>query len=162
AQDTLGNKYARENNLKIVKSWSVDESASKEADRKHFFAMIEYIREHGVRHVIFDKVDRACRGLKSAVQIEELINEIGVKFHFTREHLVIDELSPPQEKLRFYLGIILGKYYIDNLKTEINKGLQARQDAGLWNNKAPFGYRNTRVGKSQKAIIVIDEADAEI
>lgn len=162
AQRVLGEKYANENDLKLVKTWAVDESASKEEDRKYFFEMLEYVVKQGIRHVIFDKVDRACRGLKSAVQIEELIDHHGVKFHFTREHLIIDDNSPPQEKLRFYLGIILGKYYIDNLKSEINKGLEARLEAGLWNGPAPIGYKNVRVGKEQRAVVVVDSENATV
>jgi len=162
AQRALGEKYAKEKGLRIVKAWAVDESASKEEDRKHFFEMIELVKERGIKHVIFDKVDRACRGLKSAVQIEELIDKHGVKFHFTREHLIIDSGSPPQEKLRFYLGMILGKYYIDNLKTEVHKGLEARLQAGLWNGLAPIGYRNVKVGKEQRAVVVPDPETAPV
>lgn len=84
----------------------------------------------------------------------------GVKFHFTREHLVIDKTSPPQEKLRFYLGIMLAKYYIDNLKTEIHKGINAKLDAGVWNGKAPFGYKNDTI--NGKSAIVIDEIEFSV
>lgn len=111
AQRSAGLAYAQRFGLQIVRPWSVRESASKEEDRKEFFDMIEFVKQNKIEAVIFDKVDRACRGLKSAVMIEELMDHYGVKFHFTREHLVIDKESPPQEKLRFYLGIILAKYY---------------------------------------------------
>ncbi len=149
AQRDNGTSYAQKASLNVVKVWSVSESASKEEDRTEFFEMIDFVKQNKIEAVIFDKVDRACRGLKSAVMIEELMDYHGVKFHFTREHLVIDKESPPQEKLRFYLGIILAKYYIDNLKTEIRKGINAKLDAGIWNGKAPFGYKNVIVdGKS--------------
>ncbi|MEK6631459.1 MAG: hypothetical protein AABY89_12065, partial [Acidobacteriota bacterium] len=78
------------------------------------------------------------------------------------DHLIVDKDSPPQEKLRFYLGIILGKYYIDNLKSEINKGLDARRNAGYWNSKAPFGYINVRLPENNKAIVVQDEKTAPL
>lgn len=162
AQKTLGDKYSKEHHLKVVRFWSVDESASKENDRKFFFEMVDFVKSNRVQDVVFDKVDRACRGLKSAVMIEDLIEHFGVRFHFTREHLIIDKDSPPQEKLRFYLGTILGKYYIDNLKTEINKGLEARRQAGLWNSKAPFGYKNIREGANNKATVVPHELEAPL
>ncbi len=142
AQDEMGERYAKNNNLLIVKNWAVSESASKEDDRKHFFEMINYIKKNNVKDAIFDKVDRACRGLKSAVKIEDLIDNFDVKFHFTRENLAIDKDSPPSEKLRFYLGVILGKYYIDNLKVEIKKGQDKRRERGKWASKAPLGYSN--------------------
>ena len=55
AQRTLSEKYAAEKELKVIRHWSVDESASKEDDRKHFFEMIEYIKANGIKNIIFDK-----------------------------------------------------------------------------------------------------------
>lgn len=151
AQEKLSERYAREKNLIVVKRWSVSESASKENDRNHFFEMIEYVKANKVKHVIFDRVDRACRGLKSAQMIEELVEKCGVRFHFTRENLVIDVNSPSSDKLRFYLHVILAKYYIDNLKSEIKKGMDQRLELGFWNHKAPLGYRNVRPEGETKA-----------
>lgn len=161
AQKAAGEKYAKQHKLKVVKTWSVDESASKEADRKFFFQMIDYVKENDIQDIIFDKVDRACRGFNSAQVIEEVVEHNKVRFHFTRDHLVIDRDSPPQEKLRFYLGTILGKYYIDNLKTEIKKGLDARLERGYWNRKAPFGYKNTRVGPHKTAVLITEPETSE-
>ena len=168
AQKALSEKYAKEGNLIIVKRWSKNESASKEDERKFFFEMIEYVKEHDIKDVIFDKVDRACRGLKSAQLIEELIEQHGVRFHFTRDRLTIDVNSPSTEKLRFYLHVILAKYYIDNLKGEIKKGMEQREVSGFWNHKAPLGYKNVRLDESGKvsgdkkgrAIVHVDDAIA--
>lgn len=38
--------------------------------------------------------------------------------------------------------------------------LVARREAGLWNSKAPFGYKNVRVGSANKAEVIPDEATA--
>lgn len=145
AQRYNSEAYARKANLSVVKSWSVSESASKEEDRLEFFDMIDYVKRERITDVIFDKVDRASRGNKSASKLDELMENYGVRFHFTRDSLVIDRNSPPQEKLRFSLGTALAKYYIDNLKTEIRKGMDAKIKAGIWSGKAPFGYRNAKV-----------------
>jgi site-specific DNA recombinase len=151
AQEKLSKSYAKGQNLMIVKRWSVSESASKENERSHFFEMIDYVRDNKIGDVIFDKVDRACRGLKSAQMIEELVEKNEVRFHFTRENLIIDVNSPSSDKLRFYLHVILAKYYIDNLKTEIKKGLSQRTEMGFWNHKAPIGYKNVRPEGETKA-----------
>src|ERR1700677_208570 len=97
AQEKLSEKYSKENNLIVVKRWSVNESASKENDRKFFFEMIDYINNNEIKDVVFDKVDRACRGLKSAQVIEDLVENKGVRFHFTRNRLTIDSGSPSSE-----------------------------------------------------------------
>lgn len=140
AQDKLGREYAKKHNLRIVKAWSEVESAYKEQDRKRFFQMVEYVKKEGVKHVIFDKVDRAVRGFRSAVVVEDLVEEYGVRFHFTRENLVIDSTSSPQDKFRFYLFAIMGKYYVDNLKQEQKKGVNQRLENGHWSWKCPIGY----------------------
>ena len=99
AQESKATEYKKTAGLKSVKSWAVSESASKEFDRKRFFEMISYVIEHGIKNVVFDKIDRACRGLRAAVLIEDLI-ESGVRFHFVRDNLVVDKHSSPSEKLR--------------------------------------------------------------
>ena len=160
AQTDLAAKYAKQNNLSIIKIWKDQESASKEDHRKIFDEMIEYVKTNEIRNVIFDKVDRAVRGIKSASKMEELVDHHNVKFHFTRENLVIDKFSPPQEKFRFYLGTVMAKYYIDNLKTEINKGLNQRTEKGYWNGLAPFGYTNSRI--YGRATIEIDPIESKL
>ena len=160
AQTELAAKYSKQNQLKIIKSWKHQESASKEDQRKIFDEMIEFVKQNQIKNVIFDKVDRAVRGIKSASKLEELVDHHDVKFHFTRENLVIDSNSPPQEKFRFYLGTVMAKYYIDNLKSEINKGLNQRTENGYWNGLAPFGYKNSR--EKGRATIEIDPIESKI
>lgn len=162
AQDKLGGDYARRVGLRVAdEPFKIVESASKEMERKKFFAVIEFVKQHSIKHVIFDKVDRAVRGFRSAIIIEEMMENHGVKFHFARDNLVIDVDSQPQEKLRFYLSVILGKYYIDNLKSEIRKGVSARIDAGEWSWKAPIGYLNVRDKDSKRSVIRKDPAVAD-
>lgn len=156
SQEKLATEYSLKTGLKVIKSWSEVESASKEEKRTAFFEMVAFVKANNVRHVVFDKVDRAVRGFKSAVIIQDLMEHHGVKFHFTRENLVIDTDSPPSEKLRFYLGTILAKYYIDNLKVEIKKGVTARLLDGHWSYKAPLGYLNWRDPESKRAIVIKD------
>ena len=143
AQARKAVEYKKAAHLKSVRSWAVSESASQEFDRKKFFTMLSYVVEHGIKNIVFDKIDRACRGLRAAVLIEDLI-ESGVRFHFVRDGLVVDKHSSPSEKLRFYLGVVLAKWYIDNLKTEIKKGLTTRLAEGYFNARAPVGYINVR------------------
>ena len=69
AQNTLASDYSGRAGLSIVRHWSEAESASKEKERKKFFEMIEFVKKNEIKDVIFDKVDRAVRGFKSAVII---------------------------------------------------------------------------------------------
>lgn len=155
AQEKLSNGYAKANRLKIIESWSVDESATKEKDRKFFFQMVKFVKENEIKDIIFDKVDRACRGYKSAAMVDELINEHDVCFHFVRENLVVHRHSSPTDKMRLGIGVVLGKWQIDNLKLEVRKGMEERQSKGYWNFKAPLGYLNVRA--KGKASVVLDD-----
>ena len=77
-----------------------------------------------------------------------------------RDNLVVDKHSSPSEKLRFYLGVVLAKWYIDNLKTEIKKGLDTRVAEGYSNVRAPVGYINVRP-KFGKANLAVHEGVGE-
>lgn len=160
AQEELANKYAKEKSLVIKKSWKHQESASKEDDRKTFDEMIEFVKKNTIQNVIFDKVDRAVRGIKSAYKLEKLMNSYEVKFHFTRESIIIDASSTPQEKFRFSLGTVMAKYYIDNLTSEINKGLSQRTEQGFWNSAAPFGYTN--ITEKGRATVGVNEFESRL
>ncbi len=154
AQRKGNNEYAKQNKLRIVKAWSVDESASKEEDRKIFFQAVEYLRENNIKHILFDKVDRCCRGFKAAVLIEALFEKEDVTFHFTRQNLVIHKNSPAHDKTQLYFHIMFAKIYVENLKGEIKKGSNLRLEKGLWNYKAPYGYKNVRDAKNQASVSI--------
>ena len=63
AQEKLGIEYASRHNLKIVKTWKVQESAwSNKKARTAFIQMIEYAKKHNeVKNIIFDITDRMTR-----------------------------------------------------------------------------------------------------
>lgn len=44
AQEESANKYAKDNSLRVVRSWKNQESASKEDHRKIFDEMLDYVR----------------------------------------------------------------------------------------------------------------------
>jgi DNA invertase Pin-like site-specific DNA recombinase len=116
--------------------------------------MIEYVKEQEIKNIVSDKIDRACRGYKSAYLLEELMNEFDMKLHFTRENLVVDKKSPMSVKDRLGIGIWLGKKYTNNLRIEVMKGMSEREPRGFWNFKAPIGYLNVR--KKGRAFIELD------
>lgn len=156
SQARLGHDYASKKGLSIVKTWSEVESASKENSRKHFFAMVQYIKDNGIKDIIFDKVDRAARGFKCGSILIDLVDDSGVDLHFTRDNLLFNQDSVPGERLRFYMTLCFGKFYVDNLKSEIQKGVSARMDDGFWCWKAPLGYLNWRDPQLRRAVVIPD------
>ncbi len=75
AQVKMLQDYARKNNLRIIKEFIVPESASGKQERKKFQEMLQYLEEHpNVKHILFEKVDRATRNFKDSVKLNDWLN----------------------------------------------------------------------------------------
>jgi len=121
--------YCKLNQLYVDKDFTFHETASRWDKRVKFVKMLELAEQNRIKDIVFEKTDRAVREFNAAIKIESLI-QTGVRFHFVRDNLIIDDNSPSSDKLRFYLQVILSKYYIDNLRDEINKGRFERIERG--------------------------------
>lgn len=64
--------YSLKLNLRIIKRFIVPESASGKQERKRFQEMMYYLHNHPkVKHVLFEKVDRATRNFKDSVKLND-------------------------------------------------------------------------------------------
>lgn len=64
--------YATKHNLKVVKKFIVPESASGKQERKKFQEMLQYLQNNPkIKHVLFEKVDRATRNFKDSVKLND-------------------------------------------------------------------------------------------
>ena len=88
--------------------------------------------------------------------MEQLFEKEDITFHFTRQNLVIHKDSPAHDKTQLYFHIMFAKVYVENLKSEVKKGMSLRESKGHWNFKAPIGYLNARDERNQ-AIVLKDE-----
>ena len=65
-------EYAQKHNLRIVKRFIVPESASGKQERKEFQEMLQYLQDNSkIKHVLFEKVDRATRNFKDSVKLND-------------------------------------------------------------------------------------------
>lgn len=72
AQVKMLRDYAVKNDLKIIKQFIVPESASGKQERKRFQEMLQYLRDNSkIKHVLFEKVDRATRNFKDSVKLND-------------------------------------------------------------------------------------------
>lgn len=72
AQVKLLREYAKRNNLKVVKEFIVPESASGKQERKKFQEMLQYVKDNKkIKHILFEKVDRATRNFKDSVKLND-------------------------------------------------------------------------------------------
>jgi site-specific DNA recombinase len=137
-------EYAKRNNLQLAPTPYKEVESAKENNRPIFNQMVADLRKFGGMGIIFHKIDRASRNFKDAALFDDLISE-GYIFHF-----VSDGIASNQPNWRL-AGVQFGfaKFYIDNLKQEIHKGINGMVDEGRCPMPAPIGYLN--VGKGNKS-----------
>ncbi len=152
-------EYCQQNNLKVWKTYEVTETASKEKNRHEFVEMMNAARDHGIKHIVCDKVDRAARGYWAAYELTQFMEEFGGTLHVSRERFRFNSDSAPNEKFLFGISILNGKFQIDNMRMELAKGFSQRfHEGGKWNHIAPIGYQHIRIGK--KSDLHLNEKEA--
>jgi site-specific DNA recombinase len=140
--------YAGLKSFRIVKEFKYSESA-KNQGRKHFNAMLDYLRTHtDVRVVLVEKTDRLCRNLKDYVLVESLVEELGLEIHLIKEGQVIRPDSRSQDRLIQGMFAILARNYILNMQEEILKGQIVKAEKGQYPGRALFGYAHDRTTRT--------------
>jgi site-specific DNA recombinase len=136
--------YAVSKAFRIVKEFRYAESAKKQG-RKHFNAMLDYLREHPeVRIVLVEKTDRLSRNLKDFVLVESLVEELGLEIHLVKEGQILRKESKSQDRLVQGMFALLARNYIQNQQEEILKGQVVKAEKGQYPGRAPFGYTHDR------------------
>ncbi len=127
--------YARRNNLQIKEPFYRETESAKSDDRKIFKEMVKDLRENKGKGLIFHKIDRSTRNFKDAIILEDLAKE-GFEIHF-----VSDGISSKNENWRlFSIQVGFAKFYVDNLRHEIHKGINGMVEDGRCPTRAPIGY----------------------
>ena len=133
---------AQKEGWKVVKEFSVAESAKRGADRAEFKNMLAWVRQNAKREnikgLVCHKLDRACRNMRDAVQLQLLEDECGVK------PLFVDNQFGQGAAGQFSFNIMasVAQYYSDNLREEVTKGMLEKREQGWLAARAPYGYLN--------------------
>lgn len=142
-------EYAEDERLRIVKSWDVAETASKHEKRKHFIALINFIKkshESGIpiKHVIFSHQSRSNRNRKSARELEDLIRDYEITLHCVRDNLRLNCKSPQEAWLMWDIFNNYNENFIKEHTKNVMDGTIKRVEMGLFPGKGPIGYRNVK------------------
>ncbi|MES2314944.1 MAG: recombinase family protein [Patescibacteria group bacterium] len=160
AQEKLLEEHAQRKDMKVVKTFSVAESASGAKQRKVFSDMIDYMTKNGVNNLLCEKVDRLTRNLKEAVVANDWIDaDVNRKIHFVKQNLVIHRNAKSDERFRWDIEIVLAKKYISNLSEEVRKGQKEKLSQGWAPVRAPLGYKSQ--GEKGHKIHVINPEKAQ-
>lgn len=156
AQIDLLRKYAKKKNFSVIKEFSWDESAGR-IERKKFDAVINFAKDNGIPHILFEKTDRYTRRWQELVATESLIREHDKILHFVKENITLHKDSSSHDMFIFGIKAQVAKLFRDNLSEETTKGLDVKVKYGFFPRPAPIGYLNN--GKSVK---IIDEEKAPL
>jgi site-specific DNA recombinase len=67
--------YANKNNLKVIKEFTVPESASGKQERKRFLEMLAYLNENKkIKNLLCEKVDRLTRSIRDLPKLDDWLN----------------------------------------------------------------------------------------
>ena len=137
-QDQLNREWAQRKGYSIVDTIQYVETASKQKERKRFQEIVTRIcTDHTIDGVVFHKVDRACRNIADLALLERIENEKNKKVFFSSQEF------PQNAAGRLSVGMmgVVSRWYTDNLKEEVNKGLRGKVEAGEYPHRPPYGYR---------------------
>lgn len=148
AQLKLIREYASCNSYSISKEYVDVETAGK-SGRKNFSLMvksIEEIKSTGMKvAILVEKTDRLYRNIKDWV----LLDDLDVEVHFVKEGSVLSNSSKSSDKFMHGIRVLMAKNFLDNLREEVNKGMDEKAEQGHYPSRAPLGYCNVRTnGKS--------------
>ncbi len=140
AQQRLLRAYAEKQGFAIVREF-VDVETAKATGRKYYDEMLKHLRSlKGERVVLVEKTDRLYRNFEDQVTLEKLNPEI----HFVKTGNILSKNAKAQTKFMHGIEMVSAKYYSDNLREEVMKGMLEKARQGIYPGRAPFGYRNNR------------------
>jgi len=131
-------EFAKQNNLFIVREWTESKTA-KEPGREIFNQMLARIEKGNAQGILAWNPDRLARNSVDGGKIIYLVDNEKIKslkfptFWFE-----------PTPQGKFMLSVAFGqaKYYTDNLRENILRGIRQKIRRGELSAKAPLGYFN--------------------
>ncbi len=116
-------KYCQSKNLKIVQSFSFDESAYKN-QREEFDRILDFVLEQTEKiAVCCDKVDRLSRNIfdkRISMLYEKALNN-EIELHFVSDGQIINSRISAAEKFQFGISLGLAKYYSDAISDNFKR-----------------------------------------
>lgn len=140
--------FAAVQGYELVRIFVERGESAKTDDRTVLKEMLSYLRQPGcsVQVLIIPRIDRLARNVLDYAKLKLEVKSLGIRLESINENL---EDTPGG---RFTETILASAAQFDNeLRAERSKGgmMQAVTD-GRWVWKAPFGYRNVRIGADGK------------
>ncbi|MFB3894462.1 MAG: recombinase family protein [Phycisphaerae bacterium] len=146
-QAQVNKEWAERKSYHVVDTVQYVETASKQNERRRFQEIVERVRRTAsIDGLVFHKVDRACRNLADLAMLERLEQEEGKRVFFSSQEF------PQNAAGRLGVGVmgVAARWYTDNLREEVNKGLRGKVKAGEYPHAPPYGYCRGKNAEGRK------------
>lgn len=110
--------------------------------RKEFGQLLEYLAKHNIKHLVVEKVDRLTRNSKSAIVIDDWLDENQDRqLHLPKNGLILHKGSTSQDRFMWDIYVAVAKQYANNLREEVKKGVMEKLRQGWYpGTRPPVGY----------------------
>jgi DNA invertase Pin-like site-specific DNA recombinase len=138
AQEDLLKKAAE--NLEVVQTFRVTESAKTSENRRRFKEMVEYVKANSVGHLVAYSVDRLSRTYKDLATVQSLVDDQNITIILAGEGKTISKQSGGAD--RFLFQILGSLAEMDNRKRAdaTRMGMEKKVRTGGVPGMAPTGY----------------------
>ena len=137
-------EYSRKENLEILEEFQESKSAKKPG-RELFGEMMTRIERGEANGIIAWHPDRLARNSVDGGRVIYLVDTEQIAF--LRFPTFWFEPTP-QGKFMLQVAFGQSKYYSDNLKQNVERGMRQKLRRGEWLTRAPFGYVNNPVTRN--------------
>jgi DNA invertase Pin-like site-specific DNA recombinase len=156
SQLKLLTNYCDNKGLKVVRTFKIAETASKEQSRKVFHELLTYINQNKIYHLAVEKTDRFTRNFRDAVAIDDwLEKDANRRLHAVKENILLHKEAKSDVKFMWNIHLSVAKKYTDNLREEAMKGWAEKLAQGWLPAPPPPGYKT--ITDNGKRIHVPDE-----
>ena len=132
-------KYAKENNIKVIKTFQDAAMSGKTIDRPALFEMIHFIKKRKREtFVIFDDISRLSRNTEEYYFIKDKIRRYGGYLLSLKDDL---ESTDPISRLKENMVVAFADYDRENNLLRVKTRMREKLQAGYWLFKAPIGMR---------------------
>ncbi len=134
-----GNYYVDRNQLHIVCTFMIIESAYKE-NRKYFNTALDLAEKYNVKNLVFKNPDRLSRNILHLNRITSMIENGGFVFHFYETGQKIFRDCHYDDKVMFYQFIVWNQRHSMKLSYDMKRVYQYKASKGIPFFRPPVGY----------------------
>lgn len=132
-------KYAEDQGLTIVRSYSSAESAHKEG-RKNFNRMLDDALACGVKDIIFKNTDRLSRNDVDWPRCKKLARNKGFRIHLYAFGVVFHSGSSAEEEMFLDNTASMAAYWSNKISQEVTRAYKDKRASGVRPGFCPVGY----------------------